>query len=191
MFLLLVSLESWFLLPLALPLGGTRLEDASPASQVAWHGEGGREGPGWQASLPGLGLSDGAAGVMGATVAGGPGVVSAVLWLWAPLCCEPGILCPTSQVLWFSGLWAQLLWPRWGRGSQALPPLYLQAGRCEGLSRVLVYWAEEPLLSCGCFTNCTLKGVDRGSISCPRGADLESKLAFLIKEKRYVIQSIY
>ena len=37
--------------------------------------------------------------------------------------------------------------------------------RCVEFSSALLCWAEAPLLSCGCFTGCRLKGGDTGSFS--------------------------
>ena len=77
-------------------------------------------------------------------------------------------LCCCHQVFWGSGLWA--------------PPLciplyvfrstYLQMYKHVSLSGVLVSWAEEPLLSYGCFTSCRLKGGDKGSVSHHDNADI-------------------
>lgn len=42
---------------------------------------------------------------------------------------------------------------------------HLWMTRCVELSRILVCWAEELLMTYGCFTGCRLKGRDKGSMS--------------------------
>lgn len=58
-------------------------------------------------------------------------------------------------------LQAQL--PSWGQGSQALPPLVPQSSHFQTysyaeFSSILVCCNQQPLLTCGCFTGCRLKG---------------------------------
>ena len=76
------------------------------------------------------------------------------------------LLLPSSLGLWLSchgrglGSWALLpLIPQF-RLLCVFQSTHLQMYRCVDLSRVLVCWAEEPLLSYGCFTSRRLKGRD-------------------------------
>ena len=78
--------------------------------------------------------------------------------------------------------WAQLLWSEGWNCTHPLhcfhnsvfpipihPPLDV---RLCGIFSVLRFWAEEPLLSCGCFIGCRLKGKDKGSFSLSHVSDV-------------------
>ena len=100
------------------------------------------------------------------------------LWLWSHGGCEALAVCTSSSPApGFSGLWAQLLWlVSWDRrrhlhcvsGSTSSvcsrPPIFRCTDNVECPS-TLVRWAETPLLSCGRFTGCCLKGRNKESIS--------------------------
>ena len=106
------------------------------------------------------------------------------LWPWAPL--QPGgwicvchLLC-YSQIL--LGLWAQPPEPGGrdhrrclhcssGSTSSVFQSTQLQMYRYVELFSILLCWAEEHLLSNGCFTGCRLKGRDKGTVSSHYDAD--------------------